>query len=446
MGQEIQPVRVSSRPHWARRTETSLVRFAASFFRKLGWQERIEPFVGYGAAAQTDTFTFPDSATFTLVDRADGSSHPDGIIREDPAADVSSSTPPQGWVRVLARVMVSPKKRASIFRTSALKNKPVHQRAVRGWRSFFTVQSPETPVFVTVGDRTFRVVADEGGYIDVVLPSTFDAGWHEVSLTLTHSLGQAHLHHDEVVPAEQALEDAESSGSGRPLGRGGATVGVRVIGRSETMGLISDLDDTAIVTTLPRPFLAAWNSFVMMEKARQPVPGMSELYRRLEETVDSLPVIYLSTGAWNVVPAMIRFLARYRFPLGPMLMTDWGPTNTGFFRSGREHKERALARLATDFPSVKWILSGDDGQHDPVIYQEFTASRPEHVKAVAIRQLSPSEAVLSHGTTGANPANKRAEVRGHFELPEVPVFEGGDGYALMDRFSEYGLLNTRGTR
>lgn len=51
--------------------------------------------------------------------------------------------------------------------------------------------------------------------------------------------------------------------------------------------------------------------------------------------------------------------------MGPLLLTDWGPTNTGWFRSGQDHKRACLDRLAKDFPKIKWLLIGDDGQHDP---------------------------------------------------------------------------------
>ncbi len=47
-----------------------------------------------------------------------------------------------------------------------------------------------------------------------------------------------------------------------------------------------------------------------------------------------LPVIYLSTGAWNVVPTLSRFLSRNLYPRGALLLTDWGPTHDRWFRSG----------------------------------------------------------------------------------------------------------------
>ena len=74
-------------------------------------------------------------------------------------------------------------------------------------------------------------------------------------------------------------------------------------------------------------------------------------------------------------------------------MTDWGPTNTGWFRSGQEHKRAALHRLAREFPHIRWILVGDDGQHDPRIYGDFARDRPDLVEAIAIRELTPAEQV-----------------------------------------------------
>src|SRR5690606_35659415 len=63
-----------------------------------------------------------------------------------------------------------------------------------------------------------------------------------------------------------------------------------------------------------------------------------------------------------------------------------------------DHKMRALTRLVEAFPQVRWILIGDDGQHDPEIYRDFEADHPDHVEAIAIRQLTEPEQVLAHGS------------------------------------------------
>jgi phosphatidate phosphatase APP1 len=76
---------------------------------------------------------------------------------------------------------------------------------------------------------------------------------------------------------------------------------------------------------------------------------------------------------------------------------------------------------------VKWLLVGDDGQHDPKIYTEFTGRRPDRVRGIAIRELSPSEQVLSHVIPVANDDLLPAPT----EELEVPVVRSPDGYGLL---------------
>ena len=189
-----------------------------------------------------------------------------------------------------------------------------------------------------------------------------------------------------------------------------------------------------MVTALPRPLPAAWNSLVLHENARMVVPGMADLYRRWRGANPEAPTFYLSTGAWNVAPAIRRFLDRHGYPRGPLLLTDWGPTNTGWFRSGQDHKRQTLRRLLAELPDLQWVLVGDGGQHDPQIYADVAAEHPDRVRVVAIRQLSPAEQVLSHGTPG--PA-KDGDAR---DRPAVPVVHGADGNEIALRLIDAGLL------
>ncbi len=206
---------------------------------------------------------------------------------------------------------------------------------------------------------------------------------------------------------------------------------VHVFDPAERFGLLSDVDDTVMVTALPRPFLAAWNTFVLDEHARRTVSGMPVLYDRIRTRHPDAPVVYLSTGAWNVAPTLRRFLGRNLYPAGPLLLTDWGPTHDRLFRSGREHKRTQLRRLARELPDVRWLLVGDDGQHDEEIYADFAAEHPGHVAAVAIRQLSVGEAVLAGGRT-------RAARRS--EESAVPWCFAPDGAGLWEQLVERGVL------
>jgi phosphatidate phosphatase APP1 len=160
------------------------------------------------------------------------------------------------------------------------------------------------------------------------------------------------------------------------------------------------------------------------------------LYERLTRSHPGAPVIYLSTGAWNVAPTLTRFMERNLYPRGPLLLTDWGPTHDRWFRSGREHKRTSLARLAVEFPHMSWLLIGDDGQHDEELYGEFAAAHPSNVAAVAIRQLSPGEAVLAGGRSKA----------AHEAGSTVRWYYAPDGAGLSEQLTDAGLVGAQGGR
>ena len=294
----------------------------------------------------------------------------------------------RGWIRVLCRVLL----------TKDGERRSTERTHVRGWRSFTSVPIDAVEVQVVVDGVTHRVTADRGGVVDARIEVDLEPGWHTIVLRTEGSL------------------DVEAS--------------VFVIDSSVRFGIISDIDDTVMVTALPRPFLAAWNTFVLDEHARSPVPGMAVLYERLRATHAGCPVIYLSTGAWNVAPTLSRFLTRNLYPSGPLLLTDWGPTHDRWFRSGREHKQQSLARIALEFPDLKWLLVGDDGQHDEELYGDFLRDHPDNVQAVAIRQLSSSEAVFAGG---------RSRGEEHERTTRVPWLYAPDGAGLWDQLVAKGI-------
>lgn len=299
----------------------------------------------------------------------------------------------EGGARILGRILLAPSwsetqigKAAEAF---------LHRR---GWRNFVTAATVHTRYTITFGHATVTGSSDRGGYVDHrVRDHGLPPGWQTATVTLEGG---------ESFPAP-----------------------VFIVGDEETFGIVSDLDDTVISTMLPRPLIAAWNSFFRTESARQAVPGMAAMYRSLLDAHPGAPIIYLSTGAWNTQGFLRRFLERHRFPAGAMLLTDWGPTNTGWFRSGMEHKRTSLLQLSIDFPRVRWVLVGDDGQHDPEIYGEFAESDPEHVRAVLIRRLNPTEQFLAHGTMEPIEPSRRRSTG-------TPLITAPDGRALASKLRE----------
>jgi phosphatidate phosphatase APP1 len=246
---------------------------------------------------------------------------------------------------------------------------------VRGWRAFTSVPIAGSTVEIHVGGTVTKVRTDRGGLVDIDIQVSLSPGWHTAVLRA------------------EGTEPAEAS--------------IFIIGPETKFGIVSDIDDTVMVTALPRPFLALWNTFVLNERARMATPGMAVLMDRLTIEHPDAPVIYLSTGPWNAAPTLARFLTRNMYPSGALVLTDWGLTQDRWFRSGQEHKRQNLERLAAEFPNMRWLLIGDNGQHDEQIYSAFSQKHADKVAAIAIRQLSVSESVFAggHSETGDHSAS-----------------------------------------
>lgn len=300
-----------------------------------------------------------------------------------------------GWVRVIARVVMAPPG----FFEGGRHLPAMVEDGVRGWRNFVSPTVNAAEVTVTVAGRDYTVWADRGGVVDARVAVDLAPGWHRVSLSVEGS---------EVTSAAAFVVDSE-----------------------EGFGVICDVDDTVVVTALPRPLLAAWNSFVLDEHARNPTPGMAVLLDRITRQHPAAPTLYLSTGAWNVNQTLTRFLGRNLYPDGALLLTDWGPTPGRLFRSGTQHKVDQLRRLAGEFPHISWLLVGDDGQHDPEIYAEFARRHPRNVRAIVIRQLSPSQAVLAGGRSAGIMSS----------TPGIPWVYASDGGRIAARLEALGLLD-----
>ncbi|MFW0110344.1 App1 family protein [Rothia sp. P13129] len=302
------------------------------------------------------------------------------------------------WIRVLGRALYKTDLFEKFFNAG---HDDAPEQKIRGWRSFTAIAIAHAEVSVQIGSQIFLLRTDRGGVLDAQLEISLEPGLHRVTMSV--------------------------------LGGESAETTVYVVPPEQKIGVICDVDDTVMVTALPRPLLAAWNSFVLNEHARIPTPGMSVLLDRIHREHPYAPFMYLSTGAWNVTPTLQRFLSRNAYPKGTFLLTDWGPTPQHWFRSGTEHKVESLKRLAAEFPEMKWILIGDDGQRDPEIYNGFAVRYPQNVAAILIRNLTIGESVLASGRVWGD---SRAQ-----EITKGKSWsEANDGASLIRELQNRGIL------
>lgn len=272
----------------------------------------------------------------------------------------------RGWVagdqaRVYARVVESPRLPEDASRI------PYWDVLAANVRRHGVLSFPGVAVRARLGDATGDGVTDGQGYasIHIDVPG-LPPGWHEVEVT-THP-------------------DDPDSGQFR------GTDKVLKPDPAARFAVVSDIDDTILLTGLAEGMVALRRTLFRDAQTRRAVPGMASLYRGLERGTrgpdDPPPAppafFYLSTGSWAFYEMLTQFLQLHGYPRGPLFLTNWGPSDRYLRRSGVEHKKLALARLREGYPDLPFVLLGDSGQKDPQIYLGFAQEHPGTVEAIVI--------------------------------------------------------------
>lgn len=269
-------------------------------------------------------------------------------------------------VRVGARVMLGREAVAPSVLSSTVEidgdapDSPRSRRAVlrASLARFLTVEVPGVPVTIHLPGRDTVVHTDRDGYVD-----------HEVELS-------------GVAPGWLEVRLSGPEGST-------AVARVLVVDPDVGIGVVSDVDDTILDTGLTRGLEFLRATLLTDVAERTPLPGAAALYRALAEPAGGVarPVFYVSTSPWNLHEMLLQFVSMRGFPLGPLLLTDWGPSHTGLFRIGAQaHKLGLVHRLFVEHPKLKLVLIGDSGQEDPEIYATIARDDPDRVAAIYIRR------------------------------------------------------------
>jgi phosphatidate phosphatase APP1 len=172
-----------------------------------------------------------------------------------------------------------------------------------------------------------------------------------------------------------------------------------------TVGIISDLDDTILVTGVAhrRSFLG--NSLLVPPEKRLAVPRMAQAYRRIVDALanpGAAPVFYLSATPRQLTDNARRFLSRAGFPRGVLLLKQVSRDGVDSVREHTAYKSRRITEVMDAFPSVRFHLVGDDGGSDPAIYARFQHERPTQVAGVWIQRAASRRRPLPAGQRDAD--------------------------------------------
>jgi len=158
-------------------------------------------------------------------------------------------------------------------------------------------------------------------------------------------------------------------------------------------GVVSDIDDTILVSYASRTLKKLWIVLFKNALTRKSFEGFADLYQSLSaKGKEKNPVFYLSNSEWNLFDLLRDFREHNHFPRGPFLLRPMKSGGFKLFFTGKakeQHKLEKIALLFTIYPDMRFVLVGDSGQHDPLVYTEMARKRPERIKAIFIRRISP---------------------------------------------------------
>lgn len=230
---------------------------------------------------------------------------------------------------------------------------------------FATNEVPFARVRARCGQTAQTVTADEEGHFTIALSLPHPlpvaaASWQEVALELVYP---------------------ETKAPVRATGRAFVPAPVA------RFGVISDLDDTMMLSHATNLLRMARTVFMGSAKTRQPFPGVAAFYRALHAAEN--PLVYLSSSPWNLYDLLLEFFTMQDIPLAPLFLRDWGITQTELLPTQHgAHKLGAIRELLAFYAGLPFILIGDSGQQDPEIYAQVVHEYPGRITAVYIRNVT----------------------------------------------------------
>lgn len=171
-----------------------------------------------------------------------------------------------------------------------------------------------------------------------------------------------------------------------------ATGEVLVVSGKPPLGIVSDIDDTIMVSHSTKALKKLKLMLFKNARTRVPFEGVSAFYRALRDgrtTQEGLnPIFYVSSSEWNLYDLLVDFFEFRDIPAGPLLLQELEHSIFHFWKSGggtHEHKLNKIRFLFSFFENLEFVLIGDSGQRDPELYLQIARECPKRVKAVYIR-------------------------------------------------------------
>jgi phosphatidate phosphatase APP1 len=284
------------------------------------------------------------------------------------------------------------------------------------YQRFETDEVPNVTVRVDAFGQTHTTTTDEEGYFEVTINPPNDLPPGRVWFPVTYS-----------------LDGVTQPTTGEAVQKEGYLMVSPVFSQ---FGVISDIDDTVLVTGATSLLQTARLTFLGNAYTRLPFAGVAAFYRALQSgPVTTLfnPIYYVSSSPWNLYDLLIDFFRIQGVPKGPILLRDLG-LDPSLLSSQSHHTHKlAMIRKVLDVnPQLPFVLIGDSGQQDPEIYAQVVRDNPGRIKAIYIRDVS----------TGPERDESVQELIQATKQFNVPMLLVADTVAAAEHAASLGLIDS----
>jgi phosphatidate phosphatase APP1 len=213
-------------------------------------------------------------------------------------------------------------------------------------------------------ENMVEVVSDNEGYFSVAMPldGRLSAGVHRCTA--------------EVLSAPFILKTTEI-----------AAANVFLPPADAEFGVISDIDDTTIVSKTFSPLRMLYTILCENAHCRTAVKGVPDWYNSLSANGKN-PFFYVSSSPWNIYDILTQIFDLQHIPQGAIALRDYGIDPDKFFMGTHAtHKSQAIDDILATYPHLNFILSGDTAQHDTEIYCAAALKHGSRIKTIYIRDV-----------------------------------------------------------
>ena len=232
-------------------------------------------------------------------------------------------------------------------------------------KSARTLRNPAIAEYATTVDLAslrWPIKTDGEGYFSYLraTPPDLSPGWHALS-----------------------VPDARVAAHARLL----------IVPSANTVGLISDIDDTVVESEVLDKKKLLKNTYLKNPAQRKAVPGVAGFYKTLAQKnpqPESAPIFYLSASPSQLHERIQGFLDINGFPAGVLITKKLNrDKNADPWLDQVEYKTAQIERILLRLPHVRFVLVGDDGEKDPEIYNDIATRFPSRIDSVYIRKVNP---------------------------------------------------------